>query len=182
MLQLEGKKVALREFTKDNLFDANYFNWLRDLNVVNTINRLEYLMPIQFSEVEAYVKRLWESKNDAFFAIYAKDTNEFIGTQRLAQIDWRTGIADVGILVGNRNYWGKGIAKDAVSTAAEYAFNTLSLRRLTAGTPASNIAMIKCFERLGFKQEGRHRQQLLLSGEYVDRVLFGMFKEEFKPF
>ena len=179
MLELQGDKVILREFTKDNLNDPQYFSWLRDPEVVTTLYRVEYLLTLQFSEVENYVNNLLNSKNDCFFAIYYKKNNKFIGTQRIGHIDWRTGRADLGILIGNKKYWRKGIAKDSIRTASVYAFKKLSLRKLTAGTPKNNIAMCKCFEALDFKQEGILREQLLIDGEYVDHVLYGILRREF---
>lgn len=181
MLELKGNKILLREFTKRNLKDPRYHAWLRDLDVVKTIGRLEYLLPIEFNEIKDYVDNLLHSKNDYFFAIYYKENNEFIGTQRIGHIDWRLRTADIGIMIGNKDYWGKGIAKDAVSIACKYAFKVLGLRKLTGGTAVSNPAMCKCFERLGFKLEGRLRKKLLIEGKYVDHMLYGVFKKEFKP-
>lgn len=180
MLQLEGETIVLREFTEMNLNDPKYFRWLRDLEVVTPIYRLEYLMPIQFNEVEKYVRMLFSSKNDCFFAVYQKDTDEFIGTQRIGHIDWRTGIGDIGILIGDKNSWGKGFATQTISVACKYAFSVLSLRKLTGGAPETNVAMCKCFERLGFRQEGRLSEQLLINGEYCDHILFGLLKNHYK--
>lgn len=182
MLILEGKEIILKEFTKDNLHDSRYFAWLRDIEVIRTIYRLEYLLPIQFSEVESYVENLQKSKNDCLFAIYYKKDNQFIGTQRIGHIDWRAGLADMGIMIGNRQYWGKGLATDALSVSCDYAFNELSLRKLTGGTPASNIAMYKCFEKIGFKREGSLRKNLLISGKYIDHYLYGLFRKEFRSY
>jgi RimJ/RimL family protein N-acetyltransferase len=180
MLQLEGGSVVLREFTETNLNDPKYFEWLRDLEVVTTIYRMEYLMPIQFHEIEKYVHMLLSSKNDCFFAVYRKDNDEFIGTQRIGHIDWRVGIGDIGILIGDKMAWGKGFATQAVSVACKYAFSTLSLRKLAGGTPETNVAMCKCFERVGFQQEGRLRKHLLINGDYYDHVLFGLLKNQYK--
>ena len=179
MLELKGEKMFLREFTKADLKDPKYFGWLRDLEVVSTIYRLEYLMPMEFDEVKKYVIALLKSKNDCYFAIHYKENGEFIGTQRIGHINWRAGIGDIGIMIGNKNYWGRGIAKDSVKVACGYAFKNLSLRKLTGGTPATNIAMCRCFESVGFKEEGRLRKQLLIDGEYVDHILYGILKEEF---
>jgi [ribosomal protein S5]-alanine N-acetyltransferase len=180
MLQLEGESIVLREFTETNLNDPKYFGWLRDLEVVTPIYRLEYLMPIQFQEVEKYVHLLFSSKNDCFFAVYRKDTDEFIGTQRIGHIDWRTGIGDIGILIGDKKSWGKGFATQAVGVACKYAFSVLSLRKLTGGTPETNVAMCKCFEHIGFQQEGRLRKQLLINGEYYDHIFFGLLKDYYR--
>ncbi len=181
MLRLDGDMIYLQEFTEQDLSDSSYHAWLRDLEVVRGIYRLEYLMPIQYSEIEKYARSLMHSETDCFFAIYAKETNDFIGTLRIGHIDWRVGRADIGILIGNKDYWGKGICADAVTVARKYAFQELSLRRLTGGAMSTNTAMCKCFARVGFKEEGRLRQHLLVSGEFADHVLFGLLKDELTP-
>jgi ribosomal-protein-alanine N-acetyltransferase len=180
MLKIAGNKVYLQEFTEEHLRSPEYFEWLRDLDVVRTIYRLEYLMPLQFIEIETYVKDLWASKDDCFFALYAAEERKFIGTVRLGHIDWRAGMADIGILIGDRASWGKGYATDAVRLACHYGFQELSLRKITGGTPAINTAMRRCFQRLGFVEEGCLRNQLLISGEYCDHILYGLFKEELR--
>ena len=179
-LELPGRKVVLREFSRAHLEDPRYFTWLRDPEVMLPVYRMEYLLPMSMDGVRAYVESLWNSGRDCFFAIHEKSSGDFIGTQRIGHIDWRSGIGDIGILIGDRGCWGKGYATDAVAAACAYAIRTLSLRRLTAGTPASNEAMCRCFRRLGFREEGRLRQQLLLRGSYEDHVLFGLLKEEFQ--
>lgn len=180
MLELTGNKIVLREFTAEHLNDPKYFAWLRDLETVLPIYRVEYLLPLTFDALRGYVESLWKSGRDAFFAIHEKESGKFIGTQRVGHIDWRSGIGDLGILIGDRSCWGRGYATDAIRSASRYAFQTLSLRRLTAGTPATNEAMCRCFRRLGFREEGRLRQQLLIGGRYDDHVLFGLLKEEFQ--
>ena len=180
MLELIGRHIVLREFSKDHLNDPNYFKWLRDQEVVVTIYKMEYLMPLSFDAIVSYVESLWNSGHDCFFAIHEKDTGKFVGTQRIGHIDWRTGVGDIGILIGDRSCWGKGYATDAIRTACSYAFETLSIRKLTGGTPAANEAMCRCFRRLGFSEEGRLRKNLLIRGRYDDHVLYGLFKEEFQ--
>lgn len=180
MLELTGPHVRLREFTNDHLHDPAYFGWLRDIEVVIPIYRTEYLLPLQFDQVSAYVQSLWKSGKDCLFAVHERETDRFVGTQRIGHIDWRSGLGDVGVLIGERQSWGRGIATEAVGLACEYAFQALCLRRLTGGTPASNEAMCRCFRRLGFEQEGRLRQHLLIRGKYDDHVLFGLLKDQLR--
>jgi RimJ/RimL family protein N-acetyltransferase len=179
ILELQNDKVILREFTTENLNDPSYFSWLRDLDIVQTIYRLEYLMPIQFSEVESYVNSVLQSKNDAFFAVYDRESNKFIGTLKVGHINWRSGIADLGIIIGDKAFQGKGLSKEIISVACNYCFNVLSLRKLTAGTPSSNLPMINCFKKIGFQIEGTLIDHLLIRGKFEDHILFGLFKENF---
>lgn len=178
MLELIGDRVILREFTDKNLFDEKYYSWLRNLDVVTHLYRLEYLKPIPFNRIIDYVKGLLESENDCFFAIYHKSTETFIGTQRLGHINWRVGLADVGIMIGDQSYWGKGLGSDVLKLIVEYAFNSLSLRKLGGGTARNNVAMCRCFEKNGFVQEAVKRKELLINGEYVDHIHYGLLKEE----
>lgn len=180
MLELMGDKVILREFTPNHLGDPDYFKWLRDPQVTTSIYRLEYLLPLQFHQVEEYVHQLWKSGKDCFFAVHDLADGQFIGTQRIGHIDWRAGHADMGVMIGDKSRWGKGLATQALRLACGYAFTVLSLRRLTGGTSANNTAMARCFTRLGFVNEGRLRSHLLLNGQYEDHLLFGLLREEFK--
>jgi [ribosomal protein S5]-alanine N-acetyltransferase len=180
MLELTGQQVILKEFTRDHLNDPVYFNWLRDLEVVIPIYRTEYLLPLQFEQVASYVEDLWGSGKDCLFAVHDRQTGAFVGTQRIGHIDWRAGVGDIGVLIGERQAWGRGFATEAVNLACSHAFTTLSLRRLTGGTPASNEAMCRCFRRLGFEEEGRLREQLLIRGKYEDHILFGLLKNNYQ--
>jgi RimJ/RimL family protein N-acetyltransferase len=180
-LEIEGVRVVLREFSDEHLYAEAYFSWLRDLRVVETINRVEYEMPIRFESVEAYVRNIWTSSSDAFFAVIRKADDRFVGTVRLLEIDWRAGIATIGVMIGDRSCWGQGLATDTISTAGQYAFRQLGLRRLVAGTPETNLAMLRCFKRLGFQEEGRLRKHVMMQGVAVDRVLFGVLQDEFVP-
>lgn len=178
MLELTGEKVVLREFSKENLYDKRYQQWLRDLDVVTSIYRMEYLMPLDFSTIEKYVVDMLASDKDAFFAIYHRSSQMFIGTFRIGHINWRSGVGDVGIMIGDKEFWGQGLGKETLKLGIQYAFKTLSLRKLTGGTPRSNKSMCSCFEKAGFLQEGIKRKELLIAGNYDDHMLYGLLKEE----
>jgi [ribosomal protein S5]-alanine N-acetyltransferase len=178
MLELVSDKIILREFSKENLHDNRYFGWLRDLQVVTSLYRLEYLLPINFTLMEQYVEKMMMSECDAFFALYHRDSNMFIGTFRIGHINWRSGVGDVGLMIGDKEFWGQGLGKETLRLGIKYAFKTLSLRKLTGGTPSSNLAMKRCFEQVGFTQEGLKRKELLIHGDYEDHVIFGLLKEE----
>jgi RimJ/RimL family protein N-acetyltransferase len=179
MHRLEGAKTALEPFEERHLTDPSYLRWLRDYDVVKTINRTDYLRPVSFDEVRVYVEALQRSPTDMFFAILDRSGDRFIGTLRVAQLNWRTRTADIGILIGDRESWGKGLGTDAVSTIGSFLVHQLGIRRLTAGLMSVNPAMQKVFERLGFKVEGVLRGHDLFEGEYVDHILMGCMKDEF---
>ena len=179
MLTLKGKKTTLEEFSRKHLEDPRYMDWLRDLDVIATINRIEYMLPIDPAIVPEYVASLQASDTEAFFAIL-DENGEFVGTARIAHIDWRMGVGNIGVMIGDKQSWGKGLATDVVRTLADYAFNLLSLRKLISAPSGGNVGMCRCFEKVGFRREGCIRQDLLIRGEYFDRICYGMFRDEFE--
>lgn len=180
MLTVEGMRTRLVEFTGHLHNNDIYYGWLRDKDVMRNVNRLEYLLPISRDVIDRYVEDVTASDRDAFFAVHCKEDDAFIGTVRIAHIDWRLGIGDIGVLIGNRNYWGRGLATDAVTALVGYALDYLNLRKLISHPTATNVAMCKCFESVGFKREGRTRKSLLIGGEYQDAILYGIFREEYR--
>lgn len=179
-LEIPGEKVVLREFADHHLHDPAYFAWLRQPDLMIAIDRVEYLLPLRFAEVEAYVQRVWASATDGFFAIHRRSDDRFVGTVRLHSLDWRNRYGEIGILIGDPSARGQGLSPDAVGALCRYAFDTLGLRRLGADTGAFNLPMQRCFERLGFRIEGRLRRHMPYRGDHVDRLLFGLFPEELR--
>ncbi len=180
MFRLKGKKSYLLPFEEKHIEDPDYLNWLRDYDVIKTINRLDYVTPVNINDVREYCNNVMKSKNDIFLAIYSSDENKFIGTIRVNNINWYTRIADIGILIGCKDYWGKGIATDSIGAVAKYLFDILGMRKLTAGLMDVNKSMQRVFEKLGFKVEGVMRKTDRFEGEYIDHIYMGCFKDEFK--
>ncbi|BAV33530.1 acetyltransferase [Sulfuricaulis limicola] len=184
MLRIDGKKVYLVPFEEKHLVDPAYYAWLTDFEVVRYIGRDEYLKPIQFEKVREYVEELWRNRYCSFFAMHHSGDDAFIGTAKINYLNeagFSTRTADIGIMIGDRGYWGKGMATDALFAICNYAFNDLSARKLTAGAVSANKAVIRAFQKIGFLEEGRLRKKLLISGEYMDHVLLGCFREELHP-
>lgn len=175
---ISGKDIYLVSFTEQHLHDSKYIGWLRDYDVMKTVYRLEYMKPIPFVEVKKYVETVWADDNCVFLALHRKEDKAFIGTMKIHTFDPRTQQADIGIMVGEKDMWGKGIATDAVLSVSRYCFSQLGLRKLTAGCMSNNHGMRKVFGKLGYKQEGKLRDKLLFEDSYYDHILFGCFEDE----
>ena len=178
-LVITGKRIKLVYFSKKYLNNPNYLKWLRDYEVIKYINRPEYVESVTSEDIKAYVERLEKSENDIFFAIVTADGNEFIGTFKICYIDWYTKRAELGIMVGDKDYWGKGIATEAFSIAINFLFNKLNFHKIVGGCMESNIGMRKVFEKLGFKEEGHFREQDFFEDKYTGHFHYGLLKEEY---
>lgn len=178
--EIAGARTRLVPFAPRHRDDPAYLGWLRDPEVVRTLNLPAYLAaPVPEDEVRAYCDRAMASATDLFFAIEAREPAAFVGTLKFGAVNAFTRCADVGIMIGRRDLWGRGLATDAIAAACRWAFGGGGFRRLTAGAMAVNPAMIRVFERLGFRREGCFRMHDRIGEAYCDHIHLGCMAGEF---
>lgn len=178
---IKGKRTYLEPFGPAHLYAPAYYGWLRDIGVVRYIGRDELLQGISFEEAESYVKQLWANEYCNFFAVHHTETGKFIGTAKVNFISAqgrKHGIADIGIMLGDKTFWGQGLATDILQAISTFAFDQLRARKLSAGAYSVNEAVVKAFLRIGYKIDGRLRQQLDVGDNYCDHVLMSCFEHE----
>ncbi len=181
-LILNAAKTKLVPFTSIHRDDPKYLSWLRDYEVIKTLGLPEYLVkPASYKTIASYCDDLIHSPTNLFLAIYDNTDETFIGTIKAGHINWYSSTADIGIMIGDRTRWGKGLAKDGISILCQYLFESTKLRRLTAGAMSNNPAMCSIFDTLGFKQEGILRKQDRFENSYCDHIYFGCFANELRP-
>lgn len=179
MFELTCESCALKDFTSEELASDEYYKWLCDYDVIKTLNLPSYVKPVPRRTVEEYVKGLWESPEVVFLAIYAGEPEVFIGTLKIGSINQLCGTADIGIMIGDKSCWGKGLGTKVISLAVGYCFERLGLRKVTAGVMAINPGMTRCFEKIGFVMEGCFRKQDFYEGNFVDHIYMGCFVSEY---
>ncbi len=83
------------------------------------------------------------------FAVETLD-GKHIGNCSYYGIDETKGEAELGIMIGNRDYWDKGYGADTVTALISYIFHQTNLERTYLKTLESNIRAQKCFQKCGF--------------------------------
>ena len=77
-----------------------------------------------------------------------------IGNCSYYNIDETEAEAELGIMIGNRDYWDMGYGTDTVTTLISYIFHQTNLKRIYLKTLDSNIRAQKCFKKCGFSLDG----------------------------
>ena len=90
----------------------------------------------------------------------------------------RTGLTAVGIMLGVRDQWGKGLGTDAMQTLVAWGFYTLNLNRVQLRVFADNERAIRSYQKVGFQIEGRLRQGNYANGAYRDVLYMGVLRED----
>lgn len=176
---LIGERLYLRVL-EDADIREEYLSWLNDTEVTRYLGVGKF--PSTPETLRKYVENLRSSMTDLIFAIVDRETEQHIGNVTLNRIDWIHRTADTGLMIGQKDFWGKGYAFEVWSLLIDYAFQRLGLRKIIAGAVADNVASIVTLEKLGFKVEGRLREEYFIEGEYRDGVRLGLLREEFSKY
>jgi RimJ/RimL family protein N-acetyltransferase len=173
---IEGKRIYLREVRLSDV-NNNYYSWLNDPEV-NLFLETKYF-PRSIENILNYVKEMDGNPNEIFFAICLNDNNEHIGNIKLGPINWIHRFADISLIIGEKDYWGKGIASEAILELSTFAFSILNLHKLRAGCYSENIGSKRAFEKVGFKIEGVLKKQWLCQHIYQDEIMLGLTVDEY---
>lgn len=87
--------------------------------------------------------------------------------------------AEIGYWLGEK-FRGKGIAVNACKALISFAFESLRLNKLEIRFALQNERSAQIPIRLGFAKEGILRHSAKLHGQYVDTVVMGILKQDWK--
>jgi RimJ/RimL family protein N-acetyltransferase len=137
--------------------------------------------PLSVHEARGLIER-WRDDwpGSVNFAVRALDDDRLVGMTRLYDIDALHRTAVLGISVGRRSEWGKGFGTDASTVTIRYGFQELNLHRIWLDVFAYNERAQTLYQRLGFTEEGRLREQLARDGRRYDVVLMGLLRGEWE--
>jgi ribosomal-protein-alanine N-acetyltransferase len=137
--------------------------------------------PMNTAQEVAFVDTLTASQRDVMFAIVLRDGDRMIGTSGLHDMDFRSRRATFGMLIGEPSEWHKGYGSEATRMVLDYGFGTLNLNRVQLEVLENNVAGIRAYEKAGFRREGVLRQHHYVDGAYVDTLVMGILRSEWKP-
>jgi [ribosomal protein S5]-alanine N-acetyltransferase len=168
---LSGERIYLREV---RLSDVNerYYSWLNDPEIYQYLETR--FIPRSLENIAEFVKRMDGKENEPFFAICLRENDLHIGNIKLGPINWRHRSADISLLIGDKECWGKGFASEAVQVITDYGFRILNLNKVKAGCYDNNIGSAKAFEKNGYVREGLLREQFISQGKKIDMIILGM--------
>lgn len=170
---LEGEKVFLRVYEDRDI--PYLLKWYNDYE-------LNKLAGWTSSKVNASKLRYNMSRSfgsDPMNLMVDDLNGKPIGTIQLYDFNEQDKSCKLGIRIGDKDYWSKGYGGDAVKTIVEYAFFCLDINRVDLRVYEYNERAAHCYEKCGFKHEGRTRKSAFIDGSYYDEILMGLLKSDF---
>jgi len=170
-----GDVVELRPHTPASL--EPLLRWKNDLEIQRLSDDETHTYTRE--EVAATLERWMRPSDDiVHFAIGLAGRAEPIGFLHLALIERAHQRCRLGIVIGEKDLWGRGYGHLAVRRAVAHAFDVLDLNRITAEVFADNPRSVRLLEGAGFVREGVMRESIIRDGQRIDELIFGLLRHE----
>lgn len=173
-----GSKIRLRAVEKEDL--PNFVAWLNDPEVREG---LMIYLPFSLVEEEAWFSAMLSrpaEEHPLVIEVKHEGRWQAIGNCGIHNIDWRSRSASVGILIGEKKWWNKGVGTNAMRLLLDHGFGTLNLNRIWLRVYEDNPRAIRSYEKVGFVNEGREREGHYKEGRYIDVLVMSMLRREWK--
>ncbi|KPU43767.1 putative ribosomal N-acetyltransferase YdaF [Oxobacter pfennigii] len=171
---LAGKRVkltAIKEFELDIV--EGWFNNVEFLRYYDYLPAL----PMSRNTVKELIEG-FENNDKYLFAVRSNDDGKIVGIAGFDDIIWSSGVATIFIGIGDDNYKGKGIGREAIRLMLDFGFNEFNFYRIQLNVLAYNEPAIRLYEGAGFIMEGALRDFVLRDGKRHDLYMYGLLKPE----
>lgn len=172
--KMVGKKCYLSPINPEDY--EVYTKWVNDMEVaVGMLFSTSLLTPMAEKQI---LERL--ARQEYNFAIIDLEKDEVIGNVGFPMINHLNGVGEMGIFIGNKDYWGKGYGVEAIRLLLDFGFNILNLHNIFLKVYSYNKPAINCYKKAGFKEAGRIRGAKKIAGERYDEIYMDILAEEYE--
>lgn len=172
MAFIKSKNLILRGIQPSDV-DGPYFSWMNDFEITRYLE--SRFFPHTKEEMLQFLRETANGRN-LMLAICKKDDGKHIGNIKIGPIDFIHRRAEMGLLIGDKEEWGKGYASEAIQALANFGFNELNLFKIWAGAYIENIGSIKAFEKAGFKKEAELKNHFFSQGRWTHSAVLSKFQ------
>jgi RimJ/RimL family protein N-acetyltransferase len=170
MVATKGKLIFLRDLSPEDV-DERYLSWFRDGVVTHFLSASN----LSRQNVIDYIVEGRRSKTYHMLAICEMATGLHIGNLKIGPIDFTNENSDLVTLIGDRNYWGKGLATEAIAVGSQLAFDVYGIRKLCGSIISKNVGSIKSYTRAGWQIECIRKNHYKIDGELQDEIFVCCF-------
>ena len=171
--QIETKRLILVPM-HSGFANPAYLSWLNDPEVNKY---LEVKKENTMNELIAYVEDMVKARIH-FWGIVIRENNKHIGNIKIDPINTKHLYAEYGIMMGDKEEWGKGYAKEASKAIVDFCFESLKLRKVNLGVVKENEAAVNLYKKLGFIVEGEFKKHVLVENKPKDIIRMAIFNPE----
>tara|TARA_B110001452_G_C15228160_1_gene425615 strand:- start:615 stop:1172 length:558 start_codon:yes stop_codon:yes gene_type:complete len=175
---LIGENIKLRPLKMSDLEKSH--EWRNNIEIIKMTQGIRFPKTFEMDKDWFDYTLNDKSNRHIYFGIDKLDNNEFVGIIQLNNIDYISGTANWGFIVGDKKNRGNNVSVEAPTLLFNYAFKVLNLKKLLGYTISLNRATFFMLLTIGnFKHEGTLKKQVFFDDKYHDVLIHSMFKEDF---
>lgn len=170
-----GQLVKLRAYKEEDIEKAVEF--INDEEVKKLMDSNIPFPMTKWQEEEWVRSRKANTDFTYDFAIEDLKTGKYIGGCSINECDVKNRTCVVGIMIGDKEYWGKGYGSDALKVLIKFIFEEVNMNKIKLNVFSFNNRAIACYKKVGFKEEGILKKEIYRNGRYHDEIIMAMFKD-----
>ena len=175
--RIDAARLYLRPLTRGDCSER-YLAWLNDPEVSRYLETRH--SPQTRQTIAQFVERVNHRDDEHLFGIFLKSGDRHIGNIKVGPVNPHHRVADISLLIGERDCWGQGYAAEAMAAMSLHAFDALGVRKLSAGIYAPNVGSTRAFLKAGYREESRRPGHYLLDGKPCDILELGCISGELR--
>jgi ribosomal-protein-alanine N-acetyltransferase len=167
--KIKCTKVSLIPLQLEHITEK-YLNWLNSPEINKFLESRNEQHTLD--STNRFLSDQINSRKVIFYGIWTED-GIHIGNVKVGPINCMHLNADIGFLIGEKEYWGKGIATDVILHISKFA-SSIGIKKLYAGAYIENRGSINALIKAGFTQEGELAKHVVLMGRRTNVVIMGL--------
>lgn len=171
---IEGERVGFTELKEE--YVEQYRDWINDLEVSQFITHFGNILT-QEAEEDWY--RAQAESDEPTFTIHHLPDDKPIGNCGIHNIDRCNDHGEMGILLGEKEYWDRGLGTEAVRLITDFGFAAVGLHGISLSVKSFNKRARRVYEKVGYQVAGKVRDLYKIDGSYYDEIIMDILREEF---
>lgn len=132
--------------------------------------------PYTVNDARRWLEMVVGQKPETNFAIAAAENEAVGGIGFTVQPDVARRSAEIGYWLGEE-FWGQGIATEALIAVTDHAFSNYDVCRLYAHVFDWNRPSARVLEKAGYAFEGRMKKSVTKDGQTIDQLMYAIVRE-----
>jgi [ribosomal protein S5]-alanine N-acetyltransferase len=173
--QFQSERLYFRPLRVADVTER-YVAWMND-PVVNEFLEVKYEQQ-SYDSVSAFVSAAELDPDTYLYGIFDQNSGQHIGNIKFTYTKRRHKTGDLGIVIGEKLYWGKGIATESIRAMTKFVMQIVGVEQISAGCYEINRGSTRAFEKAGYRVEAIIRNNIAYGGGRVNGILLGFSSDE----
>ena len=164
-------RFYLRHLGPDDVTDY-YLNWFEDHTVKSFI---DYAKDSKGKDQLAeYIFEKNMSSSALFLGIFSNQDDCHVGNIKFEPINIKNKSAEMGILIGDKSWRGKGVGPEVILGSGSWLKDNLGIELMTLGVSVNNKMALKAYQKIGFKINQHNNQAKMADSHRMSLYLPGI--------